>query len=101
MHIYISDKAQKNMYKKKVELTIKQQNIFGEDKIIHGPTKTAISENLFKFYPTYPIEGKLYCYSKISRRLSNLFNGISNGGWRAGLPLESFIVLFWWTWLFF
>lgn len=57
LRVYICDTLSKNPYTKPVKLFIRQQNLLWTDTIIYGPVISELTQNLYKFHPTYPIEG--------------------------------------------
>ncbi|MEK7487018.1 MAG: 4Fe-4S binding protein [Planctomycetota bacterium] len=57
IHVYISDTLSKSPYTKPIKFFIRQQNLLWSDTIIFGPVTSEITQNLYKFHPTYPVEG--------------------------------------------
>ncbi len=57
LHVYVVRELDRAVYDLPVSVTIRQQHLGGSRETIFGPADARRSENVFKFYPTYPEEG--------------------------------------------
>lgn len=58
IHLYVSEKQTRELYQKPITMMIRKQAIFeSSEETVYGPQTSNITQNLYKFYPTYPTDG--------------------------------------------
>ena len=57
VNVYVAKKETRALYEQPVTLTVYRQPVLGQKKVVYGPDETALQENVYKFYPTYPSVG--------------------------------------------
>ena len=56
LHVYVQDVRDQTLYDQELTLWVESKGLLGNASA-HGPETSRVSENLFKFYPTYPADG--------------------------------------------
>jgi len=56
LNTYIRNRDSDMPYDGPVSLTVTRDRVFGPDPIVYGPTAAELSEAVYKFYPTFPVE---------------------------------------------
>jgi len=57
VNVYLADSETRELYRAPLRLRVHRQALLGPSRLVYGPEETEPSENLYKFYPTYPEEG--------------------------------------------
>lgn len=57
INVYVVDVETREIYRQPISLEIHRLRPFGDPVTIFGPRSANLEENVFKFYPTYPVEG--------------------------------------------
>ncbi|MBT4136292.1 MAG: hypothetical protein HOE48_00170 [Candidatus Latescibacteria bacterium] len=56
LHVYLSRMDDGALFEGSVKMTVIQDRLIGEDRVVYGPALAEIEERLFKFHPTFPDE---------------------------------------------
>ena len=57
LHVYVVDAESRRLYQEPVSIEIHRLSLLGTRSKVYGPRETTLSENVYKFYPTYEVEG--------------------------------------------
>lgn len=56
LHVYLRRMDDGSLFEGSVRMTVMQDQLIGEDRVVYGPALAEIEERLFKFHPTFPDE---------------------------------------------